>query len=149
MQTDLFGTGATGVYDPNFVGELQQLGTIRQGDAYRGKYIRIELPKGVMVDIFTAASSNYGLIKMYRTGSREWLQAVMLARLAANGYRSVDGHLYKMVPQNMTTLERDTIQEPALVRYDTPTEKEVFAAMGMAYVQAPDRECKPVIKIKK
>ena len=86
------------------------------------KYVKVELPEGIVLDIFTAHPNNWGLIYMIRTGSANFSHAV-LKRGNTLGYTSIDAmwhHGGKPVPMR--------------------TEEDVFAAMRMRMPDPTDRE---------
>ncbi len=80
-----------------------------------GRYWRALLqPEGVKLDLFLTRPENHGLILLIRTGSAEFSQATMAHALRI-GWKCAGGQLWN----------------PAGEVVPTPTEAEVFAALGL------------------
>ena len=86
------------------------------------KYTQRILPEGIALDLFFPVHSNFGLIYLLRTGSKDFNQNTILTRLKGNGYKMEGGNLWyagRIIP--------------------TPEEADVFLRAGMAFVEPENR----------
>lgn len=88
-----------------------------------GKYWRALVDDSIKLDLFLAASENYGLILAIRTGSAEFSQALMTYAKHRTPYHVEGGYL------------RD--REGAVL--ETPEERDVFKALKVDYVLPRER----------
>ena len=118
---DLFGTGAA-FRDKDWSLAVVKIGRVEKGDVFKGRYIQIEHPAGIKVDIFTAHPDNWGLIYAIRTGSADYSHCVLACGWVRNGYKSADGMLW-----------RDGVAVP--VR----EERDLFRMAGVPWVEPEAR----------
>lgn len=101
-------------------------GVINQWEKVRGelpcKYTQRILPSGIKLDLFFADEENWGLIFAMRTGSADYSHRVLANGWVRNGFKSIDGYLF-----------RDD------ERYEVREEKDLFKISGVAYVEPIDR----------
>jgi len=88
------------------------------------KYTQRILQDGIKVDIFFAVPENWGLIYAIRTGSADYSFKVLAAGWVAQGYKSIDGHLFHLSNNK---------------RYDVREEKDLFARAGVKYCEPEER----------
>ncbi len=114
---DMFGAAQYSLTrDPGFIKIVNTLKVIK-GQA-SGKYMQRILPEGIVLDLFTATPSNWGLILAIRTGSSEYSKKILGDNWVKRGYHSIDGMLHKA-------------GKPVIVR----EEKELFDLIGKNYTE--------------
>lgn len=86
------------------------------------KYTQRILPEGIKLDLFFATKENWGLIFAMRTGSKDYSHYVLANGWARNGFKSIDGYLF-----------RDN------ERYEVREEKDLFRIAGINYVEPENR----------
>ena len=59
------------------------------------KYTQRILPEGIVLDLFFADKTNWGLIFALRTGGADFNKKILLKALEKQGCRSIDGRLIK------------------------------------------------------
>jgi DNA polymerase/3'-5' exonuclease PolX len=113
---------------PEFAQTVRNLdgrGRLVKGDPETGKYMQVEYPDGLAVDIFTATPRNWGLIYAIRTGSAAYSHKVLARGWVKKGFRSADGMLTKGG-------EEREIRE----------EKDLFDLIGIPMIEPRNREYK-------
>lgn len=86
-----------------------------------GKYMQLEMPDGIKIDLFFCDEDQWGNIYFIRTGSYDWNIQIM-GELRKNGYRHEEGRLHK-----------DGVVIPC---YE---EEDLFKAIGINFVDPPNR----------
>lgn len=107
---DLFGHEDQIVHDRRFSAAVRDLGRIVKGDIDRGRYIQIQLPDGIAVDLFIARPDNWGLILAIRTGSAEYSHRVLACGWVRAGYHSLGGMLCTIGHKVPVLEERDLFE---------------------------------------
>lgn len=92
--TDLFGEKRGETRAPGFAQMLKSLGKIVKGNA-AGKMMQIELPEGIMLDVFIPDDFDYFRQYVVRTGPREYSQNVIAAGWVKKGWCGSDEGLRK------------------------------------------------------
>lgn len=82
------------------------------------KYTQRILPSGIKLDLFFASEENWGLVYALRTGSAEYSHKVLASGWVRNGFKSIDGYLFK---DNQ--------------RYKIREEEDLFRLIGVQYVE--------------
>jgi DNA polymerase/3'-5' exonuclease PolX len=103
---DLFGGGDMR-RSPAFAQRVNGLGTIDSGCPTAGKYIKIQLPDGIQLDLFLAHEDNWGLILAIRTGSADYSHEVLAKGWVRAGYHSLNGMLCSKAHKIPVREERD------------------------------------------
>ena len=80
---------------PNFIEAAREIGLIRKGYLGTGRYVQLQLPEEINLDLFMARPENWGLIFAIRTGSAAYSHHVLAAAWCRAGYHSMDGMLVK------------------------------------------------------
>jgi len=119
---DLFGDNCD--RHPHFQRTAHSLGIVRTGDPQSGKYIKVQMPEGINLDIFIASPTNYGWILALRTGPAEYSKSLVV-RGKAIGYRFENGEIYL-----------GEWAEPVPVML----EEEVFTLLGIPYIHPKERK---------
>lgn len=78
------------VRSPLFCNRVFKLGRIVQGKIGDGKHVRIELPQGIMLELFMATPQNVGMIYLIRTGNAAFSRYI-LTQFNKKGYTSKGG----------------------------------------------------------
>jgi len=86
------------------------------------KYTQRILPCGIKLDLFFATEENWGLIFAVRTGSADYSHKVLANGWVRDGFKSIDGYLFK-------NNERCAVRE----------EKDLFKLIGVSYVEPENR----------
>lgn len=86
------------------------------------KYTQRILPSGIRLDIFFAKQENWGLIFALRTGSADYSHKILANGWVRNGFKSIDGYLFK---------DNE--------RYEIREEQDLFRLAGVPYVEPEDR----------
>lgn len=115
-ETGLFANGIASIIQawPKVKGELQY---------GKCKYTQRQHPAGIKVDIFFAEPGNWGLIYAIRTGSANYSHQRLAVTWSRQGFKSIEGYLYKN--------GRKVI---------TPEEEDVFRIIGLPFEQPERRE---------
>lgn len=79
--TDLFGEVIEEKRIPTFCDTVRTFGKILKGDIEKGRYVQIELPERITLDLFIPLQSDFERQKAIRTGSSEYSHKVI-----ANGW---------------------------------------------------------------
>lgn len=112
----------TGIFEDGFAKVVNQYKKVKGEPPCR--YTQRELPSGINLDIFMCTPQNWGLIFIYRTGSKEfnirWLQEAK-----DRGYSMREGQLFILGKR-----------EPSPV----PEEIDLFRRIGMNFIQPEDRK---------
>lgn len=149
LQPSLFGGGDTDVLYGRLC-ELTKAGDeIRALDAGKpgARYRKLQhVRSGLQVDLFIVRPpASFGLLLMIRTGSAEFSHA-MLGRANGLGMSSIEGALHRQGPpctEHITTTKkcRHCAGRGWLPgeRVDTPEEADVFAVLGLAFIDPQDR----------
>lgn len=87
------------------------------------KYTQRILPDGIKVDIFFAEKDNWGYIFAIRTGSAQYSKCVLAANWVKQGFKGMNGFLYK----------NDTI-------ISVPEEEDLFKLCHLKYVEPKQRD---------
>ena len=107
--------------------EVYNLGQIMKGTKTKSlndaKYIQINLPQGIKLDLFVAEPGNWGMQFMIRTGCAEFSKS-MLTQFNKRGFKSENAY-----PIDQATNEK----------LEFETEEEVFEFLGLEYVEPKDR----------
>lgn len=85
----------------------------------KAKYTQRILPQGIALDLFFATENNWGYIFAIRTGSADYSHKVLARNWCRQGYRGVDGYLYKNENRVEVHEEKDLF-EMIKVRYVDP-----------------------------
>lgn len=124
--------------------ELRALDAGKPGARYRKlQHVR----SGLQVDLFVVRPpASFGLLLMIRTGSAEFSHA-MLGRANGLGMSSIEGALHRRGPpcvDHITTTKkcRHCAGRGWLPgeRVDTPEETDVFAVLGLSFIDPVDRQ---------
>lgn len=86
------------------------------------KYTQRILPSGIKLDIFFTTEENWGLTFALRTGSADYSHYVLANGWVRNGFKSIDGYLFKNNE-----------------RYEIREEKDLFRIIGIPYVEPESR----------
>ncbi|GDX75992.1 hypothetical protein LBMAG41_10680 [Cyanobium sp.] len=99
------------------------------------KYTKRMLPEGIPLDLFMVHPDGYGLQRAIRTGSSEWCRTVLAPAWVRAGYRSKGGLLRRV----------DNTGGIYALGFVVPcrTESELFARIGLRWVDPRDREVQP------
>lgn len=107
--------------------EVYQLGKIMKGTKTKSlnnaKYIQINLPQGIKLDLFVAEPGNWGMQFMIRTGCAEFSKS-MLVQFNKMNFKCENA--YPIDQSNGDKLEFET-------------EEEVFEFLGIEYIEPRDR----------
>lgn len=71
---DLFGNPGREERTIQFTTQVKLFGRTIKGDVNHGRYVQIELPEGIMLDLFMPEQADYFRQLTIRTGSREYVQ---------------------------------------------------------------------------
>lgn len=100
----------------DWIRAIYSLGRIVTGHPIDGRYILVETPDGVSVDVFVATEINWGWILALRTGSADYAHYTLLPALKRNDCTFKDG-----------TILRNGKVMPV------PEETDVFKLAGMVW----------------
>lgn len=92
---DLFGTPSHWVRSKGFIDTVNSFGKIIKGKA-TGKYIQIELPEGITLDLFIPSPEDYFRQLAIRTGSSDYAFKVIATGWKKLGWCGSDKGLRKM-----------------------------------------------------
>ncbi len=99
---------------------------VNQWEKVRGelpcKYTQRVLPSGIKLDLFFAKEENWGLVFTLRTGSADYSHKILANGWVRNGFKSIDGYLFKDGE-----------------RYEVREEKDLFKISGVAYIEPEKR----------
>lgn len=121
----------TGLFSSGIAKVLNQWEKVKGELVYgKCKYTQRVLPssiigvegKRVMLDVFIADPTNWGLIFAIRTGSAEYSHEILAKRWVSRGYKSEGGHLVYKGKE-----------------YDVPEEKDLFERIGLPYCEPKNR----------
>jgi DNA polymerase/3'-5' exonuclease PolX len=104
---DLFGGDGPRSRSPGFVDVVLGLGRVLAGKPATGKYIKLSIPDGIQLDLFTATSENWGHILAIRTGSATYSHEVLAKGWVRAGYHSMEGMLCSKAHKIPVREERD------------------------------------------
>jgi DNA polymerase/3'-5' exonuclease PolX len=123
QEEDLF--GGTGVRrDPGFSQRVSNLGVIEAGDPTAGKYIKLQLPAGIQMDLFLATQDNWGWIFAIRTGSAEFSHRKLAAGLLRAGHKAEGGRIHRLADGAIVPL---------------PEEADLFNLIGLPFIHPRHR----------
>lgn len=91
---DMFGWDEGTIRDPLFHKIVSELGTIIKGKT-DGKYMQIELPQGINLDLFMPDEANFWRIMAIRTGPSDYSQNVLAVGWRKMGWVGSDVGLRK------------------------------------------------------
>lgn len=92
------------------------------GDPWKGRYVKLNLPSGIQVDLFITTPENWGYIFLIRTGSADFTKMIA-SRWVQLGHKGVEGELTR---NGLTLHFRE--------------EGELFAHLGMRTPPPTERE---------
>lgn len=108
--------------DKEFIEYLKTF-KILKGNPENGKYIKIQLPEDINLDLFLANQINYGLIMMIRTGSWQFSKR-MVWECKASGYYVDGGNLWRKKNKELVPV---------------PEEIDFFKITGIDYIDPSAR----------
>lgn len=91
---DLFGNPFQSVRHPGFLEAVNSFGKIIKGNA-SGKYVKIELPEGIVLDLFIPSPEDYFRQLAIRTGSADYVKKNVSSRWKKKGWCGSDKGLRK------------------------------------------------------
>lgn len=109
------------VPEPEWFTAVYTLGKLLKGSAF-GKYAKVELPEGIMLDLFMPNEFNWGWIYALRTGSADF-NFKYLDAMKRHGLRARDGVILNAFLNEIAVRE----------------EGDLFKLLGMAYVEPQNR----------
>jgi DNA polymerase/3'-5' exonuclease PolX len=106
---------------------------VNKGDINEGKYVQLQHPSGINVDVFIANPDNYGMVVFTRTGPSEVSKFIIGVYMKSKGLCSKDSHLQVISSGRIISVR---------------SEKEFFCEVGMSYRRPEDRTLDryPVLK---
>lgn len=137
--TDMFQTETQRTV--GYINAVQAIGKILKGDIHKGRYMQIELPAGIMLDLFTPAEYDYYRIYAIRTGSAEYAHQVIANGWLRKGWCGTDKGLRL---QSECTQKEDkswkcTADKPTLPPV-WQSEKQFFEWIAVTYYEPKYRE---------
>jgi DNA polymerase/3'-5' exonuclease PolX len=88
----------------------------------KSKYTQRILPEGIKLDLFFAEEDNWGYTLALRTGSADYSHKVLASGWVRQGFKSIDGYLWKDGE-----------------RYEVKEERDLFNIVGIPYVEPEKR----------
>lgn len=83
---DLFGKPTEVARDAKFIEIVNALGKVIKGNAEHGRYMQIELPEGIKLDLFMPQPEDYYRILTIRTGSANYVRNIIAKAWVAKGW---------------------------------------------------------------
>ena len=137
--SDLFTTAAR--RDAIFIYTVNTLGKRIKGDTLTGKYIQIELPEGIKLDLFMPELKDYYRIFAIRTGSAEYAAKVIASAWVKKGLCGSDKGF---VRQSDCIKQKDgswkCINENGTKPPHWKSEQEFFEWLDVPYLSPENRE---------
>lgn len=139
---DMFGWDEGVIVDVGFINQVQNLGRPIKGNA-EGKYMQIELPSGIRLDLFMPAAHDYYRQLAIRTGPAEFSHRAIAIGWIRKGWVGTDQGLRRSA-QCVKKGEKwvCTVAHPVLPPVWS-SEQEFFRWVGLKYLQPGERGLVP------
>ena len=137
IETDLFGSIITRTRSTLFTQAAATLGILKTGSLSEGRQVKIELPEGIMLDMFLPAAKDFFRQLVIRTGSAEYVTEVIAKGWLRAGWCGVKDVGLRRIDQcfkNSSNQWQCTNKNPALPPV-WKSEEEFFKWLGVQYAE--------------